>query len=106
TAAVALGDYGEAIVSYAQAFDRRPTDPRPLEQLLEMFAAVGKWLGAAAAIDLLRVGDAPPDVEVALALVQIRLVQRIANGFPEREVDRDVDRTVAKLVASALACGP
>src|SRR5262249_20137910 len=50
TASAALGDYGEAIAAYAQAFDRRPSDPRPLGQLLELFAGVGKWLGAAAAL--------------------------------------------------------
>jgi hypothetical protein len=105
-AAAELGDYGEALVAYAQAFDRRPSDARPLDRLLEMFAAVGKWLGAAAALDLLRPGEAPPEVEVALAMVKVRVVQLIANGFPEREVDGDIDRTVAKLVANALARGP
>jgi tetratricopeptide (TPR) repeat protein len=106
TAAAELENYGEAIVSYAQAFDLRPRDPRPITQLLEMFAEVGKWLGAAAALDLSRSGEPPPEVEVALGLVQVRLVQLIAQGFPERDVDRDTDRAVAKLVASALARGP
>jgi tetratricopeptide (TPR) repeat protein len=106
TASVELEEYGEAIVCYSQAFDRRPTDPRPVQQLLEMFAAVGKWLGAAAALDLLRPGEPPPEVEVALALVRVRLIQLIANGFPEREVDDDTDDTIAKLVASALERGP
>jgi len=106
TASAALGDHGEAIVAYAEAFDRRPDDPRPLEQLLEMFAAVGKWLGAAAALDLVQLDEPPPEVEVALAMVRVRLVALIANGFPEREIDGDIDRTVATLVTGALARGP
>jgi hypothetical protein len=106
TASVELGEYGDAIVCYSQAFDRRPSDPRPVQQLLEMFAAVGKWLGAAAALDLVRSGEPPPEVEVALALVRVRVIQLIANGFPERDVDDDIDDTIAKLVANALERGP
>lgn len=106
SASAAIGDHGEAIASFAEAFDRRPDDPRPLEQLLEMFATAGKWLGAAAALDLLRLGEPPPEVEVALAMVRVRLVALIANGFPERDVDDDIDRMIAKLVHSALARGP
>lgn len=105
-AASQLGDLGEAIVCYSQAFDRRPTDTRPLEQLLEMFADVGKWLGAAAALQLSRSGQPPPEVEVALDMVQVRLVQLIANGVPRRAVDDDTDRTIERLVANALARGP
>lgn len=105
-ASAELGAYGEAIVCYAQAYDLRPADTRPIKQLLEMFAAAGKWLGAAAALDLSRSGEPPPEVEVALDLVQVHLVERIASGFPDRDVDRDADRTIEKLVAGALARGP
>jgi tetratricopeptide (TPR) repeat protein len=100
-AAAQVGDYGAAIASYARAFDRTPSDDRPIENLLHMFAHVGRWLGAAAALDLSRQGTPPPDVEVALDMVQVRLVRLIANGFPERALDADTDRTVDRLCANA-----
>lgn len=100
-AAAQVGDYGAAIASYACAFDRKPSDDRPIDNLLHMFAHVGRWLGAAAALDLSRQGTPPPDVEVALDMVQVRLVRLIANGFPERRLDADTDRTVERLRANA-----
>lgn len=66
TAASQTGDYGQAIESYSRAFDENPADIRPIQALLQMFAEVGKWLGAVAALELSRKGEPPPQVAVAL----------------------------------------
>jgi tetratricopeptide (TPR) repeat protein len=51
-AAVRMNDYGQAIQSYARAFECRPGDQKPIQQLVAMFIDLGKWMGAMAALEL------------------------------------------------------
>ncbi len=99
-------DYGEAITSYARAFDLDPTDQRPIQNLVTMFAEIGRWLGAVAALELSRKGEPPPEVADALDLVMVRLVRLIATKYPEPTVDSDADHTVADLMANAMRRAP
>ena len=105
TAASQTGDYGQAIESYARAFDENPADTRPIQALIQMFAEVGKWLGAVAALDLSRKGEPPPQVDAALDLVMLHLVRLISVRFPKPGVGEDADLAVASAVKSARARG-
>ncbi len=105
TAASQTGDYGQAIESYARAFDENPHDARPIQALLQMFAEVGKWLGAVAALELSRKGEPPPQVAAALDLVMVHLVRLISVRFPKPGVGEDADEAVANLVRSARGRG-
>ncbi len=105
TAAAQTGDYGQAIESYSRAFDENPSDGRPIQLLLQMFAEVGKWLGAVAALELSRKGEPPPPVAVALDLVMVHLVRLISVRFPKPGVGDDADEAVTSLVRSARGRG-
>lgn len=101
TAASQSGDYGDAITYYAKAFDANPADQRPIRNLLTMFAEVGKWLGAMAALELSRTGEPPPEVAVTLDLVMVHLVRLVSDTFPPPGVADDADEAVRNLVANA-----
>jgi len=101
TASSQTGDYGEAISYYAKAFDANPSDQRPIRNLITMFAEVGKWLGAIAALELSRKGEPPPDVAVTLDLVMVHLVRLVSDKFPQPGVADDADDAVKQLVADA-----
>lgn len=105
TAASQTGDYGQAIESYSRAFDENPADIRPIQALLQMFAEVGKWLGAVAALELSRKGEPPPQVAVALDLVMVHLVRLISVRFPKPGIGEDADQAVASVVGSARGRG-
>ena len=105
TASVQTGDYGQAIDSYSRAFDENPADQRPIQGLIQMFAEVGKWLGAVAALELSRKGEPPPQVAVALDLVMVHLVRLISVRFPKPGVGEDADVAVESVVKSAKARG-
>lgn len=105
TAASQTGDYGQAIESYSRAFDENPADGRPIQALVQMFAEVGKWLGAVAALELSRKGEPPPQVAVALDLVMVHLVRLISVRFPKPGIGEDADQAVASLVTSAQGRG-
>jgi tetratricopeptide (TPR) repeat protein len=105
TAASQSGDYGQAIESYARAFDENPADGRPIQALVQMFAEVGKWLGAVAALELSKKGEPPPQVAVALDLVMVHLVRLISVRFPRPGIGEDADLAVDSLVKSARARG-
>ena len=98
--------FGEAIESYAHAFNQRPGDVRPIQGLMMMFAEVGKWMGAMAALEMSRHGEPPDDVAVTLDLVMIHLLRQIGGSFPARAVAPDVDEAVDKLVANAARRSP
>jgi tetratricopeptide (TPR) repeat protein len=106
TASSQLQDYGEAITYYARAFDVDPTDQRPIQNMLHMFAELGKWLGAVAALELSRKGEPPPDVAVALDLVMVHLVRLISVKFPKPGVADDADEAVTNLIAHAQKRAP
>ena len=105
-ASAQVADFGEAIESYAHAFNQRPGDVRPIQGLMMMFAEVGKWMGAMAALEMSRHGEPPDDVAVTLDLVMIHLLRQIGGSFPARAVAPDVDEAVDKLVANAARRSP
>jgi tetratricopeptide (TPR) repeat protein len=98
TETAALADHAAAMVEHARAFERDPEDRAPLEALATMFADLGRWLGAAAALEMSRRGEPPAEVALALDLVMITLVQRIAGSFPGPGVSADADAAVASLL--------
>jgi len=106
SASAQLADYGEAITFYSRAFDKNPNDQRPIQNLIAMYAELGKWLGAVAALELSRKGEPPPEVAVALDLVMVHLVRLIATKFPQPTIAPDADEAVANLVANALRRAP
>ena len=101
TAYAKLGEYGDAISTWARAFDVRPEDTRPIRNLMDMFADVGRWMGAIAALDLSRRGTPPAEVELALDLVQVNLVRLVMERFPARKEVEDADGQTDKLLKSA-----
>jgi tetratricopeptide (TPR) repeat protein len=106
TALAKTGDYGDAIVYHARAFTQRPDDPRPIQNLMAMFAEIGRWLGALAALELSRQGEPPPDVAMTLDLVNLHIVRMVAGQkFPPPGMSEDADAAVKNLVAHAAA-GP
>jgi tetratricopeptide (TPR) repeat protein len=110
TAAFQLADYGTAMAGYARAFELDPTDRAPIHNLMQMFAEIGKWLGAVAALELTREGTPPPGVglalDLALDLANVELVELIASKFPRAAVHAGADQTVARLVAQATGRPP
>ncbi len=108
TAAFQRADYGTAMAGYARAFELDPTDRAPIHNLMEMFAEVGKWLGAVAALELTREGtpSPPPGVGLALDLAMVELVEVIASKFPRAAAHAGADQTVARLVAQAAGRPP
>ncbi len=101
-AAVKVGDHGQAIQSYARAFECRPSDQRPIQQLVAMFVDLGKWMGAMAALDLSRQGEPPGDVSVALALASLHIVRQITGGkYPPAGMTAEADEPVQGLIANA-----
>jgi len=106
TASSQLADYGEAITCYARAFDVDPTDQRPIQNLIAMFAEMGKWLGAVAALELSRKGEPPPEVAVALDLAMVHLVRLISVKFPKPGVAEDADEAVTNTIAHATKRAP
>ncbi|HLL21557.1 MAG TPA: tetratricopeptide repeat protein [Kofleriaceae bacterium] len=106
TASSQLQDHGEAITYYARAFDVDPTDQRPIQNMLHMFAELGKWMGAVAALELSRKGDPPTDVAVALDLVMVHLVRLISVKFPKPGTAEDADEAVGNLITHAQQRAP
>lgn len=101
-AAVKLGDHGQAIQSYARAFECRPGDQRPIQQLVAMFVDLGKWMGAMAALDLSRQGTPPGEVAVALDLASLHIVRQITGGkYPPAGMTAEADEPVQGLMAHA-----
>jgi len=93
------------MLEHARAFDLDPSDRRPIHQLMEMFAEMGKWLGAIAALELAKQGSPPPEVSVALDLAMIELVGIVADRYPAANTDREADATIGRLVSNATARG-
>lgn len=106
TAHLQTSQYGEALVAYARAFDADPTDQRPLQSLIHMYAEIGKWLGAVAALEMSRKGEPPDEVSVALDIVLVHLMKLIASKYPERNVSEDADQPIDNLLRSAARRPP
>lgn len=99
-------EYPDAIAAFSRAFEQAPTDGRPIEQLLVMFADVGRWLGAAAALELSRGVEQPPHIAVTLDLVMLQIMRAIAERYPQRGLAADPDAVVDRLIADALRRSP
>lgn len=106
SASAQLSDYGEAITFYARAFDANPADQRPIQNLIVMFAELGKWLGAMGALEMSRKGTAPPEVAVTLDLVMLHLVRLISNNYPQQSAAPEADAAVDNAVKSAARRSP
>lgn len=103
-AAIKTTDYGLAIQSYAKAFECRPADQKPIQQLVAMFIDLGKWMGAMAALEMSRTGEPPGDVAVALDLAGLHIVRQITGGkYPPAGMTDDADQPVRGLVNGAPA---
>jgi tetratricopeptide (TPR) repeat protein len=100
-----LGDYAGAISHYARAFEADPSQTRTIQNLMNMFADVGRWLGALAALELTRTDEAPPAVAVALDVARLHMIRLIADTFPAPDVGASPDEAVVNAVASASARG-
>jgi tetratricopeptide (TPR) repeat protein len=101
-AAVKVGDHALAIQAYARAFECRPSDQRPIQQLVALFVDLGKWMGAMAALDLSRQGEPPGEVSVALDLASLHIVRQITGGkYPPAGMTAEADEPVQGLIANA-----
>ncbi len=105
-ASAQAGDYGEAIQAYARALELNPGDPRPVQYLMQMFAEVGKWLGAIAALDLTRRDNQPGEVSVLFDLATIHIYTNIAARFPGPGIGKDPDEAVKRLMGDAVLRSP
>ncbi|HET9624498.1 MAG TPA: tetratricopeptide repeat protein [Kofleriaceae bacterium] len=105
-ASVQIGDHTEAIAHYAQAFVAAPGDHRPIRSLIAMFADLGKWLGAGAALQLARSPDAPPAEALVLDLVFAHIGRLISGTFPAAGLNPMADRAIQSLEATAAPFAP
>ncbi|MDX2090081.1 MAG: tetratricopeptide repeat protein [Kofleriaceae bacterium] len=100
-ASVEIGDYATAITSYARAFDADPTKHQPIQNMMGMFAELGKWLGAIGALEMARANEPPPEVNLAFDIAVLQMLRLIGNGFPPPNVGDDADRAVENTLAHA-----
>lgn len=101
-AAVKLDDHALAIQSYARAFECRPSDQRPIQQLVAMFVDLGKWMGAMAALEMSKQGEPSGDVAVALDLAGVHIVRQITGGkYPPAGMTAEADQPVQGLMSAA-----
>ncbi len=98
--AVRLGDYASALDHDARAWDLRPNEPAPIQHMIAVLVESGKWLGAMAAIDLVRQG-ACAETGFALDLAATQVIRKLVGVFPPRAAHRDADNVVDRLVAGA-----
>lgn len=103
--AAKTADYAEAVFHFARAFALRPTDQRPIQGLMGMYVELGRWMGGMAALDMSRQGaKQPPEIALALDLVQLHFVRMVAGGkFPTPGMTNEGDTAAQKLVAAAAA---
>jgi tetratricopeptide (TPR) repeat protein len=105
-ASVQIGDHTEAISHYARAFVAAPGDHRPIRSLIAMFADLGKWLGAGAAVQLARTESAPPAEALVLDLVFVHVGRLISGTYPEPGVNQMADHAIESLATTCKALGP
>jgi tetratricopeptide (TPR) repeat protein len=105
-AAAKAGDYGEAIGAFGQALDINPSDQRTVQYLMNMFADVGRWMGALAALDLSRRDDQPGHVSVLFDLATVHIYRLIAAKFPGPGIGRDPDEAVKRLMVDSMQRSP
>jgi len=94
-------DLGDAVTCFARAFDRDPTDPKPIRSMMNMYGDAGRVLGAIALANLTR--DRHPDEESQLAidLMLLHLNQVLMGGYPPPNTVPDADAAVAAVIRSA-----
>jgi tetratricopeptide (TPR) repeat protein len=96
-----VGDYDEAIRQYARAYDLDPLDSRPVACAIEMFAELGKWLGAIAA--LRAVGRTGSETAALFDVVELRLFEALVDPFPGRGTLPEADALVRSSAVAAAA---
>jgi tetratricopeptide (TPR) repeat protein len=106
TAAFGIGNVEAAIAGYARAFDLDPTNLEPLTSMVDMFAQLGKWLGALTAVGIARQGTPPTDIAIALDLSTMQILQNVLADYPRGAIDPEADRTVQSLVANIKSKSP
>lgn len=106
TAAFGIGNVEAAIAGYARAFDLDPTNVEPITSMIDMFAQLGKWLGALTAVGIARDGTPPTDVAIALDLSTMQILQNVLADYPRGAVDAEADRTVRSLVTNIKTRSP
>jgi tetratricopeptide (TPR) repeat protein len=99
-ASTQLGDHATAIIHFARAIELRPGDGRPIEGLINLFANLGKWLGAMAALETSKQRKPPPEIAAAFDLAHLVLVQRVSGTFPPAGALAEVDQIVAGTLAT------
>jgi len=94
-------DLGDAVTAFARAFDRDPTDPKPIHSMMNMYGDAGRVLGAIALANLTR--DRHPDEESQLAidLMLLHLNHVLMGGYPPPGAAPDADEAVAAVIRSA-----
>lgn len=106
-ASAQIGDFPAAILYNARAFETDPADTRAIHNLVNMFADVGRWLGAIAALEMTRATstDTPPEVAVTLDVAMLHMIRLVSDVFPQRGVEQ-ADAAVASVVATASKRAP
>lgn len=106
-ASAQIGDFPSAILNNARAFEADPGDTRAIHNLVNMFADVGRWLGAIAALEMMRASstNTPPEVAVTLDVAMLHMIRLVSDVFPERGVEQ-ADTAVSAVVASASKRAP
>jgi Flp pilus assembly protein TadD len=98
-AAAREGDFATAIDHDARAFASEPGDPAPIHHLIAMLLDCGKWIGAMAAIELVKERPVTPEVELALDLAACEVMRKIAGTFPPAGMREDTDAIIERLVS-------
>ncbi len=102
-----VGDFQSAILNNARAFEANPGDTRAIHNLVNMFADIGRWLGAIAALEMTRETstDIPPEVAVTLDVAMLHMIRLVSDVFPQRGIAQG-DAAVAAAINSASARAP
>ena len=96
-----LGDHGEAIRLLAQSFELRPEDATPIQALIDLFANMGRVVGAIASLRAVQEQKPPEMLRSTLDLVQLELSRMLAEQYPARSVIPGADEVVDSLLRTS-----
>jgi tetratricopeptide (TPR) repeat protein len=99
------GQLREAVDSIGRAFALDPTNPKPLEVLLEMHAEIGRWFGAMTALNFARRGQ-PSEGDTALDLAKLMAAMRVTMQYPKVNFSEDRAEIAAALLQSSVSQRP
>jgi Flp pilus assembly protein TadD len=92
-----LGDIGGAISASASAFELDPTEPTPINNVMQMCAFDGTPIGALAAVAELRTTTHSPAIAVLLDIAHVCLMRIAVGELPPAGADAESDRVVTHL---------